>query len=204
MPELRQNFFTKEWVIIATERAKRPEELATHRPAQTVPAYLESCPFCPGNESKTPPEVLRFPANSQRAVGGARDSQQVRRACRATAQPTRSLQHLWRRIEGFGFHEVIIDSPDHSRCMALLPDAHVANILARLQRALQLAEHGPSRQPCHDFQESRRRCRRQHAASAFAIDCDPGDSEPGAPPPARGSAPLRRRRRMHVLPHGGT
>jgi galactose-1-phosphate uridylyltransferase len=26
MPELRQNFFTKEWVIIATERAKRPEE----------------------------------------------------------------------------------------------------------------------------------------------------------------------------------
>ena len=31
MPELRQNFFTKEWVIIATERAKRPEELATHR-----------------------------------------------------------------------------------------------------------------------------------------------------------------------------
>ena len=32
MPELRQNSFTKEWVIIATERAKRPEELATHRP----------------------------------------------------------------------------------------------------------------------------------------------------------------------------
>ena len=24
MPELRQNYFTKEWVIIATERAKRP------------------------------------------------------------------------------------------------------------------------------------------------------------------------------------
>ncbi len=27
MPELRQNYFTKEWVIIATERAKRPEDL---------------------------------------------------------------------------------------------------------------------------------------------------------------------------------
>jgi len=37
MPELRQNYFTKEWVIIATERAKRPEELATHRPAKIVP-----------------------------------------------------------------------------------------------------------------------------------------------------------------------
>jgi UDPglucose--hexose-1-phosphate uridylyltransferase len=60
MPELRQNFFTKEWVIIATERAKRPEELATHRPAQPVSAFVETCPFCPGNEMKTPPEVMRI------------------------------------------------------------------------------------------------------------------------------------------------
>jgi UDPglucose--hexose-1-phosphate uridylyltransferase len=64
MPELRQNFFTKEWVIIATERARRPEELATHRPVQTVPSFVESCPFCPGNEDKTPPEVMRFPENA--------------------------------------------------------------------------------------------------------------------------------------------
>jgi UDPglucose--hexose-1-phosphate uridylyltransferase len=62
MPELRQNFFTKEWAIIATERAKRPEELATHRPAQTVPSFVESSLFCPGNESKTPPEIMRYPA----------------------------------------------------------------------------------------------------------------------------------------------
>ena len=63
MPELRQNFFTKEWVIIATERAKRPEELAMHRQAQEVPAFVETCPFCPGNEAKTPPEVMRHPTD---------------------------------------------------------------------------------------------------------------------------------------------
>jgi hypothetical protein len=45
MPELRQNFFTKEWVIIATERAERPEWLATHRPAQVVPAFVENWPI---------------------------------------------------------------------------------------------------------------------------------------------------------------
>ena len=44
-------------------------------------------------------------------------------------QPTRGLQDVWRRIEGFGFHEVIIESPDHSCYMALLPDAQVASIL---------------------------------------------------------------------------
>src|SRR5579863_3333022 len=127
MPELRQNFFTKDWVIIATERAKRPEELATHRAVVPVPAFVEACPFCPGNEGKTPPEVARYPSNAQ--------PWQVRvipnkfAALSSEVQPTRSLQHLRRRIDGFGFHEVIIDSPDHSRCMALLSEEQVREIL---------------------------------------------------------------------------
>jgi len=128
MPELRQNFFTKEWVIIATERAKRPEELATHRPVQTVPSFVESCPFCPGNESKAPPEVLRYPAD-RNEPWAVRVFPNKFAALSSEAQPTRSLQHLRRRIDGFGFHEVIVDSPDHSSAMALLPDAQVAKIL---------------------------------------------------------------------------
>src|SRR5437867_13139444 len=67
MPELRQNYFTKEWVIIATERAKRPEELVSRRVPKTAPQHVENCPFCPGNESKTPPEVLRIPAEGNGA-----------------------------------------------------------------------------------------------------------------------------------------
>jgi UDPglucose--hexose-1-phosphate uridylyltransferase len=128
MPELRQNFFTKEWVIIATERAKRPEELATHRPVQQVPAFVQNCPFCAGNEDKTPPEVLRFPESTQ-GPWAVRVIPNKFAALSSDVQPTRNLKHLWRRIDGFGFHEVIIDGPDHSLCMALLTDAQVANIL---------------------------------------------------------------------------
>ena len=128
MPELRQNFFTKEWVIIATERAKRPEELATHRLVQNAPAFVESCPFCPGNESKTPPEVTRVPTDVTKPWA-VRVIPNKFAALSSEVQPTRSLQHLRRRIDGFGFHEVIIDSPDHSCPMALLSDAHVAKIL---------------------------------------------------------------------------
>lgn len=58
-PEL----FTKEWVIIATERAKRPEDLATHHPPAVLAPFVATCPFCPGNEDKTPPEVLRVPVD---------------------------------------------------------------------------------------------------------------------------------------------
>ncbi len=129
MPELRQNFFTKEWVIIATERAKRPEDLATHRPPREVPSFVETCPFCPGNESKTPPEVTRYPMDSSEPWS-VRVIPNKFAALSPDVQPTRSLQHLRRRVNGFGFHEVIIDSPDHASCMALATDAHVANVLA--------------------------------------------------------------------------
>jgi galactose-1-phosphate uridylyltransferase len=61
MPELRQNFFTKEWVVIATERAKRPEQLIVHRAPKPIPSFSPNCPFCPGNEALTPPEILRLP-----------------------------------------------------------------------------------------------------------------------------------------------
>ena len=105
-------------------------------------------------------------------------------------QPTRSLQHLRRRIDGFGFHEVIIDSPDHSRYMALLPDDHVASILRVYKQRYQMLSTGPSGEPYHDFQESWDRCGSEHAASAFAVDCDADDSEPGAAPLVRGAAPL--------------
>jgi UDPglucose--hexose-1-phosphate uridylyltransferase len=128
MPELRQNFLTKEWVIIATERAKRPEEMAAKREAKPAPAFVETCPFCPGNESKTPPEVLRFPVNPNEPWA-VRVFPNKFAALSSEVQPTRSLKHLRRTIDGFGFHEVIVDSPDHSRHMGLLPDAHVANIL---------------------------------------------------------------------------
>ncbi len=48
MLELRQNYFTKESVIIAAERAKRPEELASKRPAKVVPPFVEAGPLLCG------------------------------------------------------------------------------------------------------------------------------------------------------------
>ena len=54
MPELRRDPIVGRWVIIATERARRPSEFA-HVPVGSRSEGL--CPFCPGHEDKTPPEV---------------------------------------------------------------------------------------------------------------------------------------------------
>ena len=128
MPELRQNYFTKEWVIIATERAKRPEELATHRPPKIVPQFIETCPFCLGNENKTPPEVMRVPTSLS-------EPWQVRvvankfAALSPDVQPIRTIHRSRRSMGGFGVHDVIVDTPVHSQAIATMPDVHVANLL---------------------------------------------------------------------------
>lgn len=128
MPEMRQNFITKEWVVIATERAKRPEDMVVRRAPKVLPAFVPTCPFCPGNENLTPPEVMRVPA-------GGNGAWQVRlvpnkfAALRRDVEPERIIRRSRRSINGFGVHEVIIETPDHSQVMATMSEAQVASIL---------------------------------------------------------------------------
>jgi UDPglucose--hexose-1-phosphate uridylyltransferase len=126
MSELRQNFMTKEWVVIATERAKRPDQLAVHRPARPAVSYSPNCPFCPGHESQTPPELLRLPEGNG---WKARVVPNKFAALSPESKPDRTIRRSLRSMAGFGVHDVIIETPDHSLAMACMPDAHVADIL---------------------------------------------------------------------------
>ena len=60
MPELRKDPVTGHWVIISTDRQKRPNAFRLERP---VVLGREQCPFCPGRESLTPPEILSYRQN---------------------------------------------------------------------------------------------------------------------------------------------
>jgi UDPglucose--hexose-1-phosphate uridylyltransferase len=127
MPELRQNFFTKEWVIIATDRAKRPDQMAVHRNRKEARPYVADCPFCPGNEHLTPPEVLRIP--DQNGGWKLRVVPNKFSALNRTETPARTIHRSRRSIQGFGIHDVIIETVDHSQPMALMADAHVSDLL---------------------------------------------------------------------------
>jgi UDPglucose--hexose-1-phosphate uridylyltransferase len=65
-----QDATTKAWVIIATERAMRPDDFRGAMPARVSPEHEASCPFCLGHEMNTPPEVWRLsdPQGSEWAV----------------------------------------------------------------------------------------------------------------------------------------
>jgi UDPglucose--hexose-1-phosphate uridylyltransferase len=128
MSELRQNFATKEWVVIATERARRPEEMASKRARRPVASFVANCPFCPGNEKLTPPEVLRVPS-AMDVPWHARVIPNKFAALSREAQPSRTMHRLRRAVNGFGVHDVIVETPDHSQVLALMPDSYVAEII---------------------------------------------------------------------------
>jgi UDPglucose--hexose-1-phosphate uridylyltransferase len=56
MPELRKDPIVGRWVIIATDRAKRPVVPKTEAP----PTSTGLCPFCEGQEDKTPHEIIAY------------------------------------------------------------------------------------------------------------------------------------------------
>jgi UDPglucose--hexose-1-phosphate uridylyltransferase len=112
--ELRQNIATKEWVIIATERAKRPEGLVQPL-SEDRPTWEADCPFCPGNE-ELDLEVLRIPEHGPWQL---RVVQNKYPALQLEGERTRRFEDVHRQVSGVGYHEVLVESPLHNTCPAL-------------------------------------------------------------------------------------
>ena len=132
MPEIRYNIITREWVIIATERAKRPEEFVRANPRRAkLEPYVAACPFCPGNERQTPPEKMRWPAEGAWQV---RVIPNKFAALDAGAALLRRSAGLERSISGAGLHDVIIETPAHDKTPALLADAEFEQVIEAYRR----------------------------------------------------------------------
>ena len=128
MPELRKDPITSRWVIISTERGRRPHFLDPEPPPKTG----GFCPFCPGNERMTPHETLAY------RKGGLPDGpgwwvRVIPNKYPALA-PDGSLEReeekgFFRRMDGVGVHEVVIGSPIHNQLFPLMDDYHVSEVL---------------------------------------------------------------------------
>lgn len=132
MSILRQDPITRQWVIFATERAQRPDEFRRKEDREGLPSYRESCPFCSGNESQTPPEVLAYRDSGEANGPGwcLRATPNKYPALDPRCPGTRTERGpLFRQMEGVGAHEVLIETPVHNRFMALMEDHEVEEIL---------------------------------------------------------------------------
>lgn len=128
MPEIRQNIAIQEWVIIATERAKRPEDfLRRLKPKAPLPEYSKGCPFCPGNEHLAPPET--FSIKDERENWKVRVVPNKYAALSAQGPLVCQQEGIKHRINGVGIHEVIIETPKHNMSTALFDNHSMVDVL---------------------------------------------------------------------------
>ncbi len=127
MPELRKDPVTGRWVIIATDRSKRPSDFT--RQSVTIKG-LRFCPFCPGNELRTPPEILAY-----RTRGAANEPGWSLRvvsskfpALRVEGTPSPRGEGLYDKMNGIGAHEVLIETPEHFQTLSTMPVKRIEDL----------------------------------------------------------------------------
>lgn len=133
MSELRQDPTTKEWVVIASERAKRPDQFRLHAAPEHPPRpENHNCPFCSGNEFLTPPEVFAL-----RDSGGANQPgwrvrvvpNKFAAFSPQDAGQVRDYGRFFHAKDGYGYHEVILESPNHDRILPLMSVKEIQDLL---------------------------------------------------------------------------
>ncbi len=158
MSELRKDIVNGRWVILASERSKRPDDF---RPAGTekkeeVPAF---CPFCEGNEAKTPPEVASLRKRGSRAD---RPGWRVRTvpnkfpALNRGLPPERHDEGIFQWMDGVGVHEVVIENPAHLRELPDLPLPHLLDVLITYRERVKSIEEEYQYKYVHVFKNKGR------------------------------------------------
>lgn len=136
MSELRQDITTGEWVIMAEDRAKRPNQNQEQR--SSTPSS-KNCPFCPGKEEETPKEIhaLRSKGKANSPGWQVRVFSNKYPALHSNItliENYMKLTHeLYPQTQGFGFHEVIVETPNHDSRFADLSAKEIEIVLKTYQ-----------------------------------------------------------------------
>lgn len=137
MTEIRQNKATRQWIIFAPSRSKRPEDFSRKgdggAQADRLPELDAACPFCPGNESMLPGIKLELSEPGS-------DSWRTRvvpnkfPALTNDGGTQRHSEGIYLAMPGYGQHEVIIESPLHNQDIAEMSDDEMGTIIETYHR----------------------------------------------------------------------
>lgn len=138
MPELRKDPVVGRWVIISTERGKRPTDFPmTARVKET-----KLCPFCPTNEASTPPELYAVRSNGSAPNSPGWSLRVIPNkfpALKIEGDINREGEGIFDKMNGVGAHEVIIETPDHMKDLVDLELGQIESVIwAYRERVLDL------------------------------------------------------------------
>jgi len=139
MPELRKCPISDRWVVISTERGKRPSDFGKP-PAQADDSA--KCPLCEGREEKTPPEIAtatwRKPNTQPNKPGWeVRSIPNKFPALVREGEVNRSGIGIFDMMSGIGAHEVIVESSKHGLQLPDMEIEHIDKVLWAYKQRLQ-------------------------------------------------------------------
>ncbi|MCA1925569.1 MAG: DUF4931 domain-containing protein [Thiobacillus sp.] len=131
--EIRLNpIVPAESVLVATARSMRPKKAENLAPRDTR-KHVETCPFCRGNEHKTPPAILTWPETGEWQIRIVENLYPVLGDDRTQANFSFGLQQT---IDGYGRHEVIIDHHEHGTAIHEMAESHLAALFGVYQNRM--------------------------------------------------------------------
>ncbi|MFC5454983.1 DUF4931 domain-containing protein [Prosthecobacter fluviatilis] len=156
MSEMRFNPITLDWVVMAPDRALRPDDFHGDR-VQPAPraAHRDDCPFCTGNESMTPGETARISAPDGSWLVRAFPNKY------SVFDPGCELQRkkngTFRSMAAAGVHEVVVEHPRHDLDLCDMEPAHLALMLRMYRERYQALRHHPLAESIVIFKNQGRR-----------------------------------------------
>jgi len=132
MSEIRYDRLRDRDVIIAPERLHRPSCEVRQIERRSTPRV---CPFCEGNEKLTPPEIFALRSKESFANESGWKTRVVPNLYKAVQIETPHKHHygFFEHWEGFGAHEILIDTPEHYTSMTQWSEQNTIDWLSTLR-----------------------------------------------------------------------
>ena len=121
-----------ESVLVSTARGMRPKQ-AEERIERDTRAHVETCPFCHGNEDRTPPQITAYPDGPDWQIRIVPNLYPVLGDDSSQKNMAFGLQQV---IDGYGRHEVVIDHPNHGIAVHDMSREHLASLFGVYQQRM--------------------------------------------------------------------
>ncbi|XP_002525433.2 ADP-glucose phosphorylase [Ricinus communis] len=139
-PELRHDPVTNRLVIFSPARAKRPTDFKSKTP-QTPNSNHSPCPFCIGHEDECAPEIFRVPPDPNNSDWKIRVIENLYPALSRNldypSEQNTDLDFPGRVLNGFGFHDVVIEAPVHSVQLCDMEAREIGEVLIVYQKRIE-------------------------------------------------------------------
>ena len=135
MPELRRDPITRGWVIFAPRRSKRPSDFFKHEKSDSI----ADCPFCPGQEPEddlAPIEVHGPCCEFSEAPWSMKVLHDKYPLLRSDKKFERFGDGMYDLMEGYGEHQLIVESPEHGLKFDDFSVEHLSEIFALYQKRI--------------------------------------------------------------------